>query len=250
MTDFNVYTNYFIFKNEFFFFIPEIVFLIFIVVLLFFAIITLFYDTKSNSNFFNFFFYILLIFYFFELYLLFNGISSDYSLFAFSYVSNSYLLLIRIFFLLMVILFWILLRIYSNLISLFNFEVLFLISGSILGLYLMFLSYDFINLYLSLELYSLCAYAFIGYFKKNLLYVESAFKYFVIGSLSSSFFLFSICCIYSIFGTFNFYDLEILFYYNKFFFYDGFCSNILFNFIIIILTIAFFIKIGAAPFHF
>ena len=132
----------------------------------------------------------------------------------------------------------------------FNFEILFLISGSILGLYLMFLSYDFINLYLSLELYSLCTYAFIGYFKKNLLYIESAFKYFVIGSLSSSFFLFSVCCIYSIYGTFNFYDLEVLLYYNKFFPYNDFFSNIMVDFFFTVLTIAFFIKAGAAPFHF
>lgn len=179
-----------------------------------------------------------------------NGISSDYSLFAFSYVSNSYLLLVRIFFLLIIILFWILLKIYSNLVYLFNFEVLFLIVGSILGLYLMFLSYDFINLYLSLELYSLCAYAFIGYFKKNLLYIESAFKYFVIGSLSSSFFLFSACCIYSIFGTFNFYDLEILLYYNKFFFYNKFFPSVLLDFYFVVLILSFFIKIGAAPLHF
>lgn len=250
MTTSTTYNNYFIFKNEFFFFIPEIIFILFIIVLLFFAIITLFYDTMSSFNFFNFFFYILLVFYFFEFYLLFNGISSDYSLFSFSYVSNSYLLLIRIFFLLIVILFWILLKIYSNLVYLFNFELLFLISGSILGLYLMFLSYDFINLYLSLELYSLCAYAFIGCFKKNLLFIESAFKYFVIGSLSSSFFLFSVCCIYSMFGTFNFYDLEILLYYNKFFFYDEFFSTILLNFFFVVLVVSFFIKIGAAPFHF
>lgn len=114
----------------------------------------------------------------------------------------------------------------------------------------MFLSYDFINLYLSLELYSLCAYAFIGYFKKNLLYIESAFKYFVIGSLSSSFFLFSACCIYSIFGTFNFYDLEILLYYNKFFFYNKFFPSTLLDFYFVVLVISFFIKIGAAPLHF
>lgn len=245
----NSYANYFIFKNEFFFFIPEVVFILFIVILLFFAIFTLFYSSVF-SNFFNFFFYILLIFYFFEFYLLTNGVCSDYSLFSFSYVSNSYLLLIRLFFLFLIIFFWILLKVYSDYIYIFNFEMLFLAGGSIIGLYLMFASFDFINLYLSLELYSLCMYAFIGHFKKNLLFIESAFKYFVIGSLSSSFFLFSVCCIYSIFGTFNFYDLELLLYYNKFFFCDQFFSNILINFFFSVLFISFFIKLGAAPFHF
>jgi NADH:ubiquinone oxidoreductase subunit 2 (subunit N) len=44
--------------------------------------------------------------------------------------------------------------------------------------------------------------------------------------------------------------LEILLYYNKFFFYNGTFSNIFLNFFFTILIISFFIKIGAAPFHF
>src|SRR5690606_20424225 len=46
------------------------------------------------------------------------------------------------------------------------------------------------------------------------------------------------------------YDLEILLYYNKFFSYDDFSSNLLINLFFIILIASFFIKIGAAPFHF
>jgi NADH-quinone oxidoreductase subunit N len=90
-----------------------------------------------------------------------------------------------------------------------NFEYTVLILISIFGLLLLCSSNDLITAYLSIELQSIAFYIMAA-FKKNSVYsIESGLKYFVIGSLSSAFFLFGSAIIYGCVGSLNFDDIRI-----------------------------------------
>jgi len=90
-----------------------------------------------------------------------------------------------------------------------NFEYVILITISVLGLLLLCSSNDLITAYLSIELQSIAFYL-MSAFKKNSSYsIESGLKYFIIGSLSSAFFLFGSSLIYGCVGSLNFDDFKI-----------------------------------------
>ena len=92
-----------------------------------------------------------------------------------------------------------------------NFEYVILITTSILGLLLLCSSNDLITAYLAIELQSVAFYI-MSAFKKNSSYsVESGLKYFIIGSLSSAFFLFGSSLIYGCMGSLTFDDLRVFF---------------------------------------
>lgn len=90
-----------------------------------------------------------------------------------------------------------------------NFEYVVLITISILGLLLLCSSNDLITAYLAIELQSVAFYI-MSAFKRNSSYsVESGLKYFIIGSLSSAFFLFGAAIIYGCMGSLSFDDLRM-----------------------------------------
>ena len=90
-----------------------------------------------------------------------------------------------------------------------NFEYTVLVLISILGLLLLCSSNDLITAYLAIELQSVAFYIMAA-FKKNSTYsIESGLKYFIIGSLSSAFFLFGSALIYGCLGSLNFEDLRV-----------------------------------------
>jgi NADH:ubiquinone oxidoreductase subunit 2 (subunit N) len=92
-----------------------------------------------------------------------------------------------------------------------NFEYVVLITISILGLLLLCSSNDLITAYLSIELQSIAFYI-MSAFKRNSSYsIESGLKYFIIGSLSSAFFLFGSSIVYGCTGTLSFDDLQMFF---------------------------------------
>jgi NADH:ubiquinone oxidoreductase subunit 2 (subunit N) len=92
-----------------------------------------------------------------------------------------------------------------------NFEYVVLITISILGLLLLCSSNDLITAYLSIELQSIAFYI-MSAFKRNSSYsVESGLKYFIIGSLSSAFFLFGSSIVYGCTGSLSFDDLQMFF---------------------------------------
>ena len=71
-------------------------------------------------------------------------------------------------------------------------------------------SRDLITLFVSLELSSFCTYALAGFFKRRLDSSESAMKYFLIGSISSSLALFGISMVYGLTGSTSFEALAAL----------------------------------------
>lgn len=92
-----------------------------------------------------------------------------------------------------------------------NFEYVVLVTISVLGLLLLCSSNDLITAYLAIELQSVAFYI-MSAFKKNSSYsVESGLKYFIIGSLSSAFFLFGSSLIYGCVGSLNFDDFKMFF---------------------------------------
>lgn len=90
----------------------------------------------------------------------------------------------------------------------FEFTVFLLMS--FLGFFCLVSSNDFLTAYLSIELISVSSY-FLTLFKKESFYsIDSGLKYFIIGALSSSLFLFGSSLIYGILGTINFDIIRII----------------------------------------
>ena len=146
--------------------------------------------------------------------------------------------------------------------SLNNFEYVVLVCISVLGLLLLCSSNDLITAYLSIELQSVAFYVMAA-FKKNSSYsVESGLKYFIIGALSSTFFLLGSAIIYGFTGSLSFDDLQVFcslaFLPESFEFNNSTISSISllnydFTFLYIgffFLCVSLFIKLSIAPFHF
>ena len=72
------------------------------------------------------------------------------------------------------------------------------------------MSYDFIVVYLCIELQSLCFYILIAIQRKKNKAVEAGLKYFILGSFSSTVFLLGIGFIYGDIGVKNFKDLALI----------------------------------------
>ena len=123
-----------------------------------------------------------------------------------------------------------------------NFEFFIVVALAIFGLNLLAMSSDFLTSYIVLELQSFCFYI-LAVFKRSSAYsTEAGLKYFLLGSFSSTLFVFGITLIYGIFGTINFSLLHlIIFENNNLFFLDKL------GFIFIFVGLLF--KLAAAPFH-
>lgn len=135
-----------------------------------------------------------------------------------------------------------------------NFEYVVLVSISVLGLLLLCSSNDLVTAYLAIELQSVAFYVMAAFKRSSSYSIESGLKYFIIGALSSAFFLFGSAIVYGFTGSLNFDDLQI------------FCSlsfsetshslsavNYDFTFLYIgffFLCVSLFIKLSIAPFHF
>lgn len=75
---------------------------------------------------------------------------------------------------------------------------------STVGMMTVAASRDLITLFVGLELSSFCTYALAGFFKRRVDSSESAMKYFLIGSISSSLALFGISLVYGLTGSTSF----------------------------------------------
>ncbi len=122
-------------------------------------------------------------------------------------------------------------------------EFLALMMISTVGAMVLISANDFLTFYLALELQGLSLYLLAALNKKSHRSSEAGMKYFILGSVASGILLFGISLIYGFSGTTNFNALSTL--------YAGSQSNVpmavMFGFILVI--IAMFFKISAAPFH-
>ena len=92
-----------------------------------------------------------------------------------------------------------------------NFEYVVLITISVLGLLLLCSANDLITAYLAIELHSIAFYIMAAFKRDSSYSIESGLKYFIIGALSSSFFLFGSSIIYGCMGSLIFDDLRMFF---------------------------------------
>lgn len=92
-----------------------------------------------------------------------------------------------------------------------NFEYVLLITISVLGLLLLCSANDLITAYLAIELHSIAFYIMAAFKRDSSYSIESGLKYFIIGALSSSFFLFGSSIVYGCMGSLVFDDLRLFF---------------------------------------
>jgi len=125
--------------------------------------------------------------------------------------------------------------------SIFKGEFYALMLFGMLGIMIMISGYNYITLYLGLELLALSSYALVAYDRDNKQSNESAMKYFILGAIASGMLLYGMSMIYGAVGT-----LQI----------DQVATNIantqdnmlvMFGLVFVMVGVAF--KLGAAPFH-
>jgi len=124
----------------------------------------------------------------------------------------------------------------------FLFLFLFMIAGSLL----MISSCDFVSLYMSMEIQTICLYIMLALSKKSESNIQAAIKYFVLSSVASGIFLYGVSFIYGIMGSMNF-----SFIYESFSVQPGLVGyNKVFSYIGMVLILSgFLFKISLVPFH-
>lgn len=137
----------------------------------------------------------------------------------------------------------VLFRVYMAQHRLYTYEFFILLLVALLGLFVLVSCYDFMLLYVAIELQALSFYVLTALRPKNHLAVEAGLKYFIIGVLASIFLLLGIALLYGITGSTNFSALA-LFFAN---FADG--AGVPVTFGILFIWLGFLIKLGATPLH-
>ncbi|WP_244668490.1 NADH-quinone oxidoreductase subunit N [Candidatus Liberibacter africanus] len=122
-----------------------------------------------------------------------------------------------------------------------HFEFPVIILMAILGMLCMTSANDMISFYMALELQSLALYVLIAMNRKNVLSIEAALKYFVLGVFSSTFLLYGISFIYGFTGCTNFSQIATFFFAGQQYF-------VLIVGVVLILVGLFF-KMALVPFH-
>ena len=122
------------------------------------------------------------------------------------------------------------------------FEFFFFLISISLSLCLLISSYDLLSIYLSMEFLSLIFYVLAAWKKNSYFSAEAGLKYFILGSVASTFFLFGSSLIYFAMGTTNLGSLALL--------TDS--LGVLPPFLclgLVCLISALLFKLGAAPYH-
>lgn len=239
--------KFFFLFDDFYYLIPEIFFLI-----NFFSIF-IFCVFFSNTNIYKYtritkpliFLFFLVFFYYAILSL--NSIDFNFIISYYFLVSNELVVFLKIFFIFLSILILFLFNSFLFVFEIFFFEFVFLFVLSCFGMLLLMMSFDFIMVYLCIELQSLCFYILIAIQRKKNKAVEAGLKYFILGSFSSTVFLLGIGFIYAATGVTNFKDLSLLLNFGLNF---SSPSDLFFLFGMLLIFVGFFFKLSIAPFHF
>ena len=233
------------FENDLKLIFPELFLLIFISFLILFLVII------GNSKVFKLPIILptaiyLVLFGFFLVLLLYNNlISMECYLFNFQFQNDQFIIFIKYLILISVSCYLFSSLDFLKFEGIRSYEYVLLILLSIFGMVLLISSYDFISIYLALELQSLCLYILASYDKNSYFSTEAGLKYFILGAFASGLLLFGFTILYGLTGMTNLDDLLHFLYYLE-------VDNFLFNGIILglmFVSVAFLFKLGAAPFH-
>lgn len=124
-----------------------------------------------------------------------------------------------------------------------RFEFPILVSFALLGANILISANNFMMFYLGIELMALSSYVLTAFKRDDVKSSEAGLKYFILGALSSGLLLFGISYIYGFLGTLNFGEIKVqtsLININQ---------NLGLLFAVVMILIAIFFKIAAAPFH-
>jgi len=165
----------------------------------------------------------------------------EWSLFDNFFYCNFISYLCFFFFLLFILLFYV----YIYFFFFFPFEFYYLLILILILFFCLLICNDLLLLYLVIEIISLIFYSLSAIGNNSIRQAEAALKYFILGSVSSIFLLFSICLIYGIFGNLNY--NYFIFFLSDYFFFNKFNNLIYFSFLIFLFS--FFFKLGLVPFH-
>jgi|AntAceMinimDraft_1070359.scaffolds.fasta_scaffold08460_1 proton-translocating NADH-quinone oxidoreductase chain N len=153
----------------------------------------------------------------------------------------------------------------SSLMNVFEYSILVLFST--LSMLHLISSYDFITMYLAIEMQSLCFYALAASKRHSEFSTEAGLKYFLLGAFSSGILLFGCSLIYGFAGSTNFEDMaktlaasyhlecdSSLGYLNNGETIDS-LPRLLYDYQLVhvgmcLIAVAFLFKLTAAPFHF
>jgi len=182
---------------------------------------------------------LLSLFFLFILYI--NNIEFQFVVFNYMFFSSEFVLLVKILIIIFAFIVIYLSRPYLVEEKIYSFEYSILVLLSILGMLLLVSSYDFLSLYLALELQSLCLYILAAYKKSNSESTEASLKYFVLGAFSSGLLLFGLGLLYGLSGTTSFEDF--IYYTNQ----SEYAGE--WTLAIIFILAGFLFKLSAAPFH-
>jgi NADH-quinone oxidoreductase subunit N len=123
-------------------------------------------------------------------------------------------------------------------------EYYYLLLAALLGGMLMTASADLITLFVGLELLAISSYILVGLRKRRMESAEAAWKYVVMGGVSSAFILYGMSFAYGLTGTTNLYEMQVRLADVYGGGYDWFIYLSLF-----LMMLGFGFKVAAAPFH-
>jgi NADH-quinone oxidoreductase subunit N len=125
--------------------------------------------------------------------------------------------------------------------AIFKGEFFALMLFGMLGMMVMISGYNFITLYLGLELLALSSYALVAYNRDNAESNESAMKYFVLGAIASGMLLYGMSMVYGATGSLQVNELAQLISSTQ--------SPLLLTFGLVFIMVGVAFKLGAVPFH-
>jgi proton-translocating NADH-quinone oxidoreductase chain N len=130
----------------------------------------------------------------------------------------------------------------KSLLNVFEYSILLLLAS--ISMLLLISSYDFISMYLAIEMQSLCLYVLAASKRHSEFSTEAGLKYFLLGAFSSGVLLFGCALVYGFTGLTNFEDLA------KCFAGSANTQHSAVHIGMCLLSIGFLFKLTAAPFHF
>lgn len=125
--------------------------------------------------------------------------------------------------------------------KLFVGEFYLLVLFSVLGMFLLVSSTNFIMLYLGLELLALSGYALVALDRDSPIASEAAMKYFVVGAIASGLLLYGMSILYGISGSLQIDEIATAVAYGQ--------SKAVLAFALTFVIVGLAFKFGAVPFH-